>query len=116
MIFSGQNDTGHYFSKVDLKTLRRFRNNISNPDNFIGEQPQMAAQPPLAVTKLIATSIQFSLLIIIIYFLFSLITYLLYIIIFILNFCFVFILFLIYFVFIFLFCCFVCLKLHWLTL
>jgi hypothetical protein len=40
-------------SEVDFKTVRRFRNNISNPDNFVGETPQMAAQPPLAVAKII---------------------------------------------------------------
>jgi hypothetical protein len=40
------------FSKVDFKTVRRFRNNISNPGNFAGEPPPMAAQPPLAVAKI----------------------------------------------------------------
>jgi hypothetical protein len=37
--FSHQNDTGHYFSEVDFKTVRRIRNNISNTDNFAGEPP-----------------------------------------------------------------------------
>ena len=47
-------DTGYYFSEVDLKTVRRFRNNISNPDKFVGEPPHLEAQPPFAVANIIS--------------------------------------------------------------
>ena len=49
--FSDQNDTGRYFSKVDFQTVRRFRNNISNPDNFVRRTTTLAGEPPHAVAK-----------------------------------------------------------------
>ena len=40
VIFSGQNDTGHYFSEKWIsKPYEDFEINISNPDNFVGEPP-----------------------------------------------------------------------------
>jgi hypothetical protein len=49
--FSGQNDTGHYFSEVDFITVRRFRKPFRIPTNIVGKPPRIAAQPPLAVAK-----------------------------------------------------------------
>jgi hypothetical protein len=51
VIFSGQNDIGHYLES-GLRTLYEdFEKRFLIPINFISEQPQMAAQPPLAVAK-----------------------------------------------------------------
>jgi hypothetical protein len=50
--FNGQNDTGHYLESGLQNIVRRFRKPFRIPINFIGEQPQMTAQPLLAVAKL----------------------------------------------------------------
>jgi hypothetical protein len=36
-----KNDTGHYFSEVDFKTVRRFRKPFRIPTHFVGKPPQI---------------------------------------------------------------------------
>jgi hypothetical protein len=83
--FSGQDNTGYLF-EVDFKTVRRFRKPFRIPTHFVGEPPQLAAQPPLAVAKnKLQTSIYFPFLLllnssIIIVCLFILFYYLIYLV------------------------------------
>jgi hypothetical protein len=94
-------DTSHYLGSGLQNSVQRFQNNILNPDNFVGETPQMAAQPPLAVAKLNSHFHLFSLFsycLFLFLFLFV-VNYLLYIFIIIFKFMFCFILLLFYFIF-----------------
>jgi hypothetical protein len=56
---------------VETRACTKILETVPNPDNFIGEPPQLAAQPPLAVVKRNSKlPFYFSFLIIVISFLF----------------------------------------------
>ena len=65
--FSDQNDTGHYLESGLQNSVRRFRNNISNPDNFVGEPPLWQAHHHTRWQKHFMNFHLFSLIIIYIY-------------------------------------------------
>ena len=50
--FRYQDNTGYLF-KVDFKTVKKIRKTFSNPGNYSGEPSHTAAQPQLAVAKII---------------------------------------------------------------
>jgi hypothetical protein len=48
--FSGQDNTGYLFGS-GFQNRTKISETVPNPDKFIGEPPQWAAQPPHAVAK-----------------------------------------------------------------